>query len=244
MNVPGCNEHYVAHILRKHNDFISELDYVYEMDGLIIGNIMYTKSRLTDEQGNVKEILTFGPISVDPDFQRKGIGKALMEKTFDEAVKMGYQAIVIFGNPDNYVARGFKSCKKYNVCLEGDVFPSAMLVKELEQGLQTGGNIISKNPRLLRSMMIWPRNLTNVLNLWKNPFSRVRKNSIFTVILSLKSESREGLCYFDKERSMVLYAKAIQHNGNMLSRRALYGRDGKTSGRNQGYDWQRRVLCH
>lgn len=138
LNVPGCNEHYVAHILRKHNDFISELDYVYEMDGRIIGNIMYTKSRLTDEQGDVKEILTFGPISVDPDFQRKGIGKALMEKTFDEAVKMGYQAIVIFGNPDNYVARGFKSCKKYNVCLEGNVFPSAMLVKELEQGFFDG----------------------------------------------------------------------------------------------------------
>ena len=86
----------------------------------------------------MKEILTFGPVSVAPDFQRKGIGKTLLEKTFDEAVKMGYKAIVIFGNPGNYLARGFRSCKRYNICLAGDVFPSAMLVKELEDGFLDG----------------------------------------------------------------------------------------------------------
>ncbi len=45
---------------------------------------------------------------------------------------MGYDAIVIFGNPNNYVSRGFKSCKKYNVCLENGTYPAAMLVKELK----------------------------------------------------------------------------------------------------------------
>lgn len=138
LNVPGCNEHYLAHILREHRDFIPELDYVYELDGQIMANVMYTKSKLVDERKNVAESLTFGPISVNPEFQRKGIGKALLEKTFDKAVKMGYKAIVILGNPDNYVGRGFKSCKRYNVCLEGDIFPTALLVKELEPGFFDG----------------------------------------------------------------------------------------------------------
>lgn len=132
VNVPGCNEHYLAHVLREHSDFIPELDYVCEIDGVVIANVMYTKSKLVDEQDNIKEILTFGPIGVSPEFQRRGIGKALLEKTFDEAVKMGYKAIVIFGSPGNYVARGFKSGKKYNVCLNGGIFPTALLVKELE----------------------------------------------------------------------------------------------------------------
>lgn len=136
--VPGCNEHYLAHVLRTHKDFVPELDYVCELDGQVIANIMYTKSKLVDEQGNTIEILTFGPIGVKPEFQRKGIGKALLEKSFDEAVRMGYKAIVILGNPDNYVARGFRSCKRYNVCLEGDIFPAALLVKELEQGFFDG----------------------------------------------------------------------------------------------------------
>ena len=46
--------------------------------------------------------------------------------------------IVIFGNPNNYVGRGFKSCKKYNVCLEYGTFPSAMMVKELKPGVLDG----------------------------------------------------------------------------------------------------------
>ena len=51
---------------------------------------------------------------------------------------MGYEAIVIFGNPDNYVARGFKSCIKYEVCHEGDIFPASLLVKELKEGFFDG----------------------------------------------------------------------------------------------------------
>ena len=138
LSVPGCNEHYLAHIMRGHSDFVPELDYVCKLDGQVIANVMYTKSKLVDGQGDIAECLTFGPISVSPKFQRQGISKALLEKTFSEAVKMGYKAIVIFGNPNNYVGRGFKSCKRYNVCLEGDVFPAALLVKELESGFFDG----------------------------------------------------------------------------------------------------------
>ncbi len=136
--VPGCSEHYIAHILRTHKDFIPELDYVCEIDGQVIANIMYTKAKLVEEEGNATEILTFGPIGVKPEFQHKGIGRMLLEKSFEEAYKMGYKAIVILGNPANYIARGFKSSKKYHVCLEGDIFPAALLVKELEQGFFDG----------------------------------------------------------------------------------------------------------
>ena len=138
LNVPGCDEHYLAHIMREHEDFIPELDFVVELDGQIVGNVMYTKSKLIDEVGNEKQILTFGPISVDPNYQRRGYSKKLLEHSFAKALELGYDVIVIFGNPDNYVSRGFKSCKKYNICLENDVFPTAMLVKELKSGALDG----------------------------------------------------------------------------------------------------------
>lgn len=138
LSVPGGNEHYLAHVLREHEDFIPELDFVCELEGQVIANVMYTKSKLMDEKGNTKNIITFGPISVEPEHQRKGIGKLLLEKSFEKAIIMGYKAIVIFGNPANYVSRGFKSCKKYNVCLKGDIFPAALLVKELEEGYFDG----------------------------------------------------------------------------------------------------------
>lgn len=136
--IPGCVEHYLAHVLRGHKDFIPELDLVIEVGGQLAGNIMYTKTRLVGEAGAVKNILTFGPVCIRPDCQRQGYGKLLLEESFARAVAMGYDIIVIFGNPNNYVSRGFKSCKKFNVCLENGTFPAAMMVKELKPNVLDG----------------------------------------------------------------------------------------------------------
>ncbi len=138
VNVPGCDEHYLAHIIRNHADFIPELDFVIEEDNNIVGNIMYVKSKLIDEDGNEKEILTFGPLSILPDYQRKGYGKRLLEHSFAEAEKLGYDTIVIFGNPENYISSGFKNCKKYNVSIDKNVFPVPLLVRELKTGTLQG----------------------------------------------------------------------------------------------------------
>lgn len=136
--VPGGTEHYLVHVMRTHEDFLPELDLVIEVDQLVIGNIMYTKTKLIDESGEEKDILTFGPVCILPEYQQKGYGKKLMEYSFQQAVKLGYEAIVIFGNPGNYVSRGFKSCKKYNVCLENGTYPMAMMVKELQPSVLDG----------------------------------------------------------------------------------------------------------
>ena len=138
LSVPGCSEHLYMHDLRQHEAFISQLDYVAEKDGKIIGCIMYSKSYLEDEKGNKKTVLTMGPVCVLPEFQRKGISRALLEHTFALALEMGYDCVINFGNPDNYVARGYKSCRKYKVCFEGDIYPAALLVKELKEGVFDG----------------------------------------------------------------------------------------------------------
>lgn len=136
--IPGCGEHYLVHIMREHEDFIPELDFVIELDGQVIGNIMYTKAWLTDESGTEKIILTFGPVSIAPEYQRSGYGKMLMEFSFEQAVLLGYDLIVILGSPVNYVSRGFISCKKYNVCTQDGKYPSAMMVKELVPNVLDG----------------------------------------------------------------------------------------------------------
>lgn len=137
-NVPGCDEHYLEHTMRSPPDFVPELAFVLERNGEIIGSIMYTKARLIDRDGHEKPCLTFGPISVAPAHQRRGCGKMLIEHSLGVVAAMGCEVVVIFGNPDNYVARGFKSSRKYNICLEGDRFPSALLVKELKDGALDG----------------------------------------------------------------------------------------------------------
>ena len=136
---PGADEHYFVHTMRNHPDFVPELAFVLEKDGEIIGNIMYTKAWLEDENGERKEILSFGPLCVAPKYQRQQLGKILIEHSFDVARKMGYDVNINFGNPGNYVSRGFVSCKKKNVSFVADGnFPTALLVCELVPGVLEG----------------------------------------------------------------------------------------------------------
>ncbi len=134
LHTPGCDEHYLVHVMRTHEDFIPELAFVIEHEGSIIANVMYAKAKISDEKGNENEILTFGPLSVMPEYQRKGYGRKILEHSFEKAIELGYDAIVIFGNPENYIPLGFKSCRKFNISVGDGIFPTAMLVKELCPG--------------------------------------------------------------------------------------------------------------
>ncbi len=131
--VPGCDEHYLCHILRKHKDFISELDYVVELDGKIIASIMYTHSYLISNEEKV-HALSFGPLCVHPNYQRKGIGTALIEKTKSLAVNVGIPAIIIYGDPHNYCKHGFKNGIDYQVSNMDGEYPLGLLVLELQPG--------------------------------------------------------------------------------------------------------------
>lgn len=137
--VPGCHEHYLVHIMRDHRDFLPELSFVLELDGEIAGSILYTRASLEGKNGQRKDILTFGPLCVAPERQRQGYGKALIEHSFAKAGALGWEAVVIFGAPANYVGRGFQCCKRYQVQMEDGSCPTAMLVKELRPGALDGG---------------------------------------------------------------------------------------------------------
>jgi putative acetyltransferase len=135
---PGCVEHYLVHQMRNHADFIKALDFVAEYNGKIVGNILYTKAWLLDESGQEMEIASFGPLSVLPKYQRKGIGSALISHSIAAAISMGIQGIVILGDPHNYCKHGFRSSKDLNISdLNGD-YPYGMLALELAEGAFAG----------------------------------------------------------------------------------------------------------
>jgi len=130
---PGCDEHFLCHILRDHKDFIRELDYVVEIDGKIIASIMYTHSYLINDEEKVN-VLSFGPLCVHPNYQRKGIGTALIEKTKALAINMGAPAIVIYGDPHNYCKHGFRNGIDYQVSNMDGEYRLGLLVLELQPG--------------------------------------------------------------------------------------------------------------
>lgn len=183
---PGADEHYFVHTMRSHPDFIPELAFVLELDGKIVGNIMYTKAWLEDENGKRKEILSFGPLCVAPEYQRQKFGKMLIEHSFEVARKMGYDVNINFGNPGNYVSRGFVSCKKKNVSFVVDGnFPTALLVCELVPNTLDGkkGCIFQVPPPIAVRTLLQLKHSTLLFYQRKRSGCRAKRSSISIVIL-------------------------------------------------------------
>lgn len=134
---PGCLEHYVLHTFRGKSEFIPDLDFVMELDGKIIGHIMYVHSEIRSDDGEIFPIMTFGPISIHPDYQRQGYGKILLDYSMEKAKNLGAKALCIEGNIDFYGKSGFvvastKGIHYYAEPREEEV--PYFLVKELEPG--------------------------------------------------------------------------------------------------------------
>jgi predicted N-acetyltransferase YhbS len=135
---PGCDEHLLLHKLRKVPAFIPELDFVACEGKRIIGNIIYSRARVEDFQGREHALLCMGPLSVLPAYQGKGIGSLLMRHSIGRARAAGYNAVIIFGNPDYYHRFGFRNAKEYNIqTSEGQNF-EAFMALELYPGSLNG----------------------------------------------------------------------------------------------------------
>jgi len=130
---PGCNEHYLVHIMRDHKDFIKELALVVTINEKVVGNIMYMKSYVKNEKDEIVETITFGPVSVHPSYQKQGIGSTLIKKSIEKAKENNYKATIIYGHPHNYCKYGFKSSKDFNISNKEGKYPYSMLVLELEK---------------------------------------------------------------------------------------------------------------
>jgi formamidopyrimidine-DNA glycosylase len=131
VNVPGCSEHYLAHVLRGHEDFIAGLDFVAVADGRLAGQIMYTNGIVADDAGREYKVLSFGPIAVLPEFQKQGIGAALVRYSANKARAMGHRAILIYGDPDYYGRLGFSPAARFLIAAAGGEFHPALQALEL-----------------------------------------------------------------------------------------------------------------
>lgn len=132
----GCNEHYLVHVLRN-SIGIEELNFVAEIDGKVVGHVIYSRGKIEKDSGGEKEVISFGPLSVDPEYQKKGVGSALMEFSIGKAKELGYGAIIIFGHPTYYPRFGFLEGKDFGVRTSGDEnFPAFMAMELIEGDLK------------------------------------------------------------------------------------------------------------
>jgi len=122
-----CDEHFLVHKLRNCPSLVPELNIIAEIDGKLVGHIIYTTSKVIDESNNSYEMLTFGPLTVKPQYQGKEIGQALMKHSFEQASKLGYRAVLIFGHPNYYPRVGFRRAAEFGITpADGNNFDAFM----------------------------------------------------------------------------------------------------------------------
>lgn len=133
VNMPGCDEHYFVHMLRKDKVYIPELTRVAELNGKIVGVIMYSKAKVRKEDKEY-DVITFGPLCVEPKYQKMGIGGKLMHETFRLAKENGHKAIIITGVPTYYPKYGFVTCDHFGITFPDGTNTDALMAYELNQG--------------------------------------------------------------------------------------------------------------
>ena len=138
---PGCLEHYVINQLRKDPAFVSELDFVMESGGKIIGQNMFMEAFISADHGQKIPVLAMGPVCIAPELKRQGYGKILLDYSFQKAAELGYGAVCFEGNIDFYGKSGCTYASNYGLRYHGlpeDADASFFLCKELIPGYLDG----------------------------------------------------------------------------------------------------------
>ena len=123
---PGCDEHYLVHQLHERNACALEL--AAEENGALIGHAVCVSAELHVSDGRVlTDVLRLGPLTVTPDWQRKGVGSALMNRMIVLARERGFRAIFLTGNPAYYGRFGYRATTEWDITLpDGSAFPELM----------------------------------------------------------------------------------------------------------------------
>lgn len=110
------NEQDLVDALRKGEAFIPDLSLVAEIDGKIVGHIMFTRAAVGGDT-----VLALAPLSVLPEYQRKGIGISLIKAGHKIASELGYGYSVVLGSQRYYPKAGYLTADKFGIKPSFDV---------------------------------------------------------------------------------------------------------------------------
>ena len=108
------NEGLLVEKLRKNPEFIPAMSLVAEMDGKIIGHILFFPIRIFGGLVYYKS-LSLAPISVLPQHQKMGFGTQLVKHGLIVAKKAGFESVIVLGHPWFYPKFGFVPASRYGI---------------------------------------------------------------------------------------------------------------------------------
>ena len=122
-----------AYRIREQVGHRLDLSFTARIGTLLVGSVRLTAVRI-----GATPALLLGPLTLEPPFRDKGIGKALLERAMKASREKGHRLVVLVGDEPYYARVGFKRMPKGRVSFGGPVDPERMLVAELAEGAFAG----------------------------------------------------------------------------------------------------------
>lgn len=118
-----------AYRLREHVDHLGELSFTARIGTLLVGSVRQLPITIGDTPA-----LLLGPLTVEPPFRGRGVGKKLLERALGDAKAQGHRLVLLVGDEPYYSRSGFKMIPKGRVTMPGPVDPKRLLIAELAEG--------------------------------------------------------------------------------------------------------------
>lgn len=112
LEISNHTEQFIIRALRAANALA--VSVVAEENGRVIGHIAFSPVTISDGTRNWYGL---GPVSVLPEYQRQGIGKALIQEGLSRLKDLNAQGCCLVGHPEYYRQFGFKNTPE--LVLEG-----------------------------------------------------------------------------------------------------------------------------
>ncbi|MFH7027351.1 MAG: GNAT family N-acetyltransferase [Heteroscytonema crispum UTEX LB 1556] len=124
------NEAQLVNKIRDSDCYIPDLALVAEVDGVVVGHILFSYIDLVDEER--LQVLGLAPMAVRPQFQRQGIGSKLVQTGLEIADAMGEAIVILLGHPQFYSRFGFQPSVSYKIESPFEVPEDVFMVKPLK----------------------------------------------------------------------------------------------------------------
>src|SRR3954471_15906145 len=118
-----------AYRIREHVDHLLELSFTARIGTLLVGSVRQLPICIGDTPA-----LLLGPLTVEPPFRSRGVGRALLDRAIGDAREAGHRLIVLVGDEPYYSRVGFKQIPPGTVTMPGPVDKKRLLVLELVDG--------------------------------------------------------------------------------------------------------------
>jgi len=119
------------------------LSLVAVQDDMVIGHLLFTPATI-ETADQVWPALGLAPLSVLPEYQRQGIGTALMEAGLAECARLGFERVIVLGHPDYYPRFGFQRASQSGVRFEFEAPDEACMILALSPGALEGVSGVAK----------------------------------------------------------------------------------------------------